>query len=175
MENQLEEIQSSAASAQVKDKHAKRVCIRLPPEAKDFALEYITLQQGRKNWKSAAGACLRLCEVFQQRCAFLLRARPDAVSSAARALDALRGAVLRGSRDYWLDMKKELNEADHAQGEIDDGEDGVGSPLAEAALAVPAEGAPAVPVVHAPEQKVMSKFRALQLVYGRGLFSATSN
>ena len=35
--------------------------------------------------------------------------RPDAVSSAARALDAFRGAVLRGSRDHWLDMKKELN------------------------------------------------------------------
>ena len=37
---------------------------------------------------------------------FLLRARPDAVSSA---LDAFRGAVQRGSRDHWLDMKKELN------------------------------------------------------------------
>ena len=55
VENQLEDIQSFAASAQVKDKHAKRVSIRLPPEAKDFALEFMALQQGRKNWKSAAG------------------------------------------------------------------------------------------------------------------------
>ena len=29
--------------------HAKRVCIRLPLEAKDFA----SLQQGRKNWSRA--------------------------------------------------------------------------------------------------------------------------
>ena len=98
------------------------------------------MQQGRKNWKSAAGACLRLCEVFQQRCAFLLRARPDAVSSAARARDAFRGAVLRGSRDHWHEERTQqggaarmvlriswrLARADHAQGEIDDAEDGVG-------------------------------------------------
>ena len=40
---------------------------------------------------------------------FLLRVRPDAVSSAARTLDAFRGAVLRRNRDHWLDMKKERN------------------------------------------------------------------
>ena len=122
MENQLAEIQESAASAQVKEEQtaevkeeqeagvgsppqAKRVCRRLPEEAKAFALEYIALQQGRKKWsraralehlkalqpdlyghlhpdtiknwkpaaasppganpKVSAGACLRLCELFQ--------------------------------------------------------------------------------------------------------------
>ena len=65
--------------------------------------------------------------------------------------------------------------------EIDDAEDGVGSPTAEPAPAVPAEAAPveaavhnlpaeaapAVPVVQAPELNVMSNFLALQLIYGR--------
>ena len=86
-ENQLEETQSSAASAQVKDKHAWRVCNRFPTEAMDCVLESAASPPGAQP-KVLAGACLRLCEVFQQRCAFLLRTRPDAVSSAARALDS---------------------------------------------------------------------------------------
>ena len=36
-----------------KPPHAKRVCSLLRPEAKDFALEYINLKQGRKNWSRA--------------------------------------------------------------------------------------------------------------------------
>ena len=42
------------------------------------------------------------------------------------------------------------------------------APVEAAVDNLPAEAAPAVPVVQPPERKVMSKFLALQLVYGRG-------
>ena len=44
----------------------------------------------------------------------------------------------------------------------------VDSPPVEAAVGSPPAPAAPVPVVHAPEQKVISKFLALQLVYGKG-------